>query len=599
MPVYTAPIDNFRFVLNDVLNAGDVFAKLGLSDATPDVLDAVLEEAGRFCENELLPLNLPGDIEGCIFENGIVRTPKGFKAAYDKFRAGGWVGLIADPEYGGQGLPHTMSSALDEMVSSANTAFGMYPGLSAGAYRAIAQHGSDEQKTLYLPKLTDGIWSGTMCLTEPQCGTDLGLIRTRAIPTGDGAYRITGTKIFISAGEHDLTENIIHLVLAKLPDAPPGTRGISLFIVPKFLPKEENGEIVAGARNGIFCGAIEHKMGIKASSTCVMNLDDATGWLVGEPNKGMRAMFTMMNAARLGVAIQGLGLAEIAYQNAVSYAKDRLQGRALGGVVDTAKAADPIIVHPDVRKNLLTMKAFVEGARALGLWVSLQLDIEEHATDPGEKEAASDLLALMTPILKAYFTDAGFEATNIAIQVWGGHGYVRDNGMEQFARDARITQIYEGANGIQALDLVGRKLPANMGRSLRRFFHPVAAFIAENQGGADIGDLVEPFAKAFGKLQQATGFIAQKGLANPDEAAAASTSYLRLFALVAIGFMWLRMAKVAKANLTAGAGPESFYSSKVKTARFFMTKILPEAEQHFRAIMAGAKPLMDFGLDEF
>jgi alkylation response protein AidB-like acyl-CoA dehydrogenase len=599
MPVYTAPIDNFRFVLNDVLNAGDVFAKLGLSDATPDVLDAVLEEAGRFCENELLPLNLPGDIEGCIFENGIVRTPKGFKAAYDKFRAGGWVGLIADPEYGGQGLPHTMSSALDEMVSSANTAFGMYPGLSAGAYRAIAQHGSDEQKTLYLPKLTDGIWSGTMCLTEPQCGTDLGLIRTRAIPTGDGAYRITGTKIFISAGEHDLTENIIHLVLAKLPDAPPGTRGISLFIVPKFLPKEENGEIVAGARNGIFCGAIEHKMGIKASSTCVMNLDDATGWLVGEPNKGMRAMFTMMNAARLGVAIQGLGLAEIAYQNAVSYAKDRLQGRALGGVVNTAKAADPIIVHPDVRKNLLTMKAFVEGARALGLWVSLQLDIEEHATDPGEKEAASDLLALMTPILKAYFTDAGFEATNIAIQVWGGHGYVRDNGMEQFARDARITQIYEGANGIQALDLVGRKLPANMGRSLRRFFHPVAAFIAENQGGADIGDLVEPFAKAFGKLQQATGFIAQKGLANPDEAAAASTSYLRLFALVAIGFMWLRMAKAAKANLTAGEGPESFYSSKVKTARFFMTKILPEAEQHFRAIMAGAKPLMDFGLDEF
>jgi alkylation response protein AidB-like acyl-CoA dehydrogenase len=599
MPVYAAPIDNFRFVLNDVLMAGETFARLGLADASPDVLDAVLEEAGRFCENELLPLNLPGDIEGCTFENGVVRTPKGFKEAYDKFREGGWVGLIADPEYGGQGLPHTMSSALDEMVSSANTAFGMYPGLSAGAYRAIAQHGSDEQKKLYLPKLTDGIWSGTMCLTEPQCGTDLGLIRARAVPDGDGGYKITGTKIFISAGEHDLTDNIIHLVLAKLPDAPPGTRGISLFIVPKFLPKEENGEIVAGPRNGIFCGAIEHKMGIKASATCVMNLDEATGWLVGEPNKGMRAMFTMMNAARLGVAIQGLGLAEIAYQNAVVYAKDRLQGRSLTGDANAAGPADPIIVHPDVRKTLLTMKAFVEGARALGLWVSLQLDIEEHAEDPAEKQAASDLLALMTPIVKAYFTDAGFEATNAAMQVWGGHGYIRDNGIEQFARDARITQIYEGANGIQALDLVGRKLPANMGRSLRRFFHPVAAFIAENQADSGIGEFVQPFAKAFGKLQQATGFIAQKGLANPDEAAAASTSYLRLFALVAIGFMWLRMAKAAQAKLAAGEGPESFYTGKVKTARFFMTKILPEAEQHFRAIMAGAKPLMDVAVQEF
>jgi alkylation response protein AidB-like acyl-CoA dehydrogenase len=599
MTIYHAPIENFRFVLNDVLMAGDTFAKLGLADATPDVLDAVLEEAGRFCENELLPLNLPGDIEGCTFENGVVRTPKGFKEAYDKFRDGGWVGLIADPEYGGQGLPHTMSSALDEMVSSANTAFGMYPGLSAGAYRAIAQHGSEAQKQLYLPKLTDGIWSGTMCLTEPQCGTDLGLIRTRAVPAEDGSYTITGTKIFISAGEHDLTENIIHLVLAKLPDAPAGTRGISLFIVPKFLPKEENGEVIPGARNGIFCGAIEHKMGIKASSTCVMNLDEATGWLVGEPHKGMRAMFTMMNAARLGVAIQGLGLGEIAYQNALAYAKDRLQGRALTGATDTSKPADAIIVHPDVRKNLLTMKAFVEGARALGLWVSLQLDIEEHAADPKEKEAASDLLALMTPIVKAYFTDAGFEAANMAMQVWGGHGYIRDNGIEQFARDARITQIYEGANGIQALDLVGRKLSANMGRSLRRFFHPVAEFIAANQGSAEIGELVEPYAKAFGKLQQATGFIAQKGLANPDEAAAASTSYLRMFALVAIGFMWLRMAKAAKAKLAAGEGPESFYAGKVKTARFFMSKILPETEQHFRAIMAGSKPLMDVAVEEF
>jgi alkylation response protein AidB-like acyl-CoA dehydrogenase len=599
MPTYTAPLDNFRFVLNDVLQVGDTFAKLGLTDATPDLLDAVIEEAGKFCENEIQPLNLSGDTEGCTFENGVVRTPKGFKDAYDKFREGGWIGLTADPAYGGQGLPHTMSSVLDEMVSAANTSFGMYPGLSAGAYRAIAQHGSQEQKDLYLPKLTDGIWSGTMCLTEPQCGTDLGLLRTKAVPAGDGTYKLTGTKIFISAGEHDMTENIIHLVLARLPDAPAGIRGISLFIVPKFLPKSKGGETVAGPRNGIVCGSIEHKMGIRASSTCVMNLDEATGWLIGEPHKGMRAMFTMMNAARLGVAIQGLGLAEVAYQNALSYAKDRIQGRALTGVQAKDKAADPIIVHPDVRKNLLTVKSFVEGARALGLWVSLQLDIEEHAADPKDKEAANDLLALMTPILKSYFTDGGFEAANTSMQVWGGHGYIHENGVEQFVRDARITQIYEGANGIQALDLVGRKLPANMGRSLRRFFHPVANFLEENQKDAELGEFVLPLAKAFGKLQQATGFIAQKGLVNPNEAAAASSSYLRMFALVAIGFMWARMAKVAKAKAAEGGDKAAFYGSKVKTARFFMTKILPETEQHFRAIMAGAKPLMDFGVDEF
>ncbi len=599
MPTYTAPLDNFRFVLNDVLNVGDTFAKLGHDDATPDLLDAILEEAAKFCENEIQPLNLSGDTEGCTFENGVVRTPKGFKEAYDKFREGGWVGLTADPAYGGQGLPHTMSSVLDEMVSSANTAFGMYPGLSAGAYRAISLHGTQEQKDLYLPKLTDGIWSGTMCLTEPQCGTDLGLIRTRAAVGDNGTYKITGTKIFISAGEHDLTQNIIHLVLARLPDAPPGIRGISLFIVPKFLPKEENGETVVGPRNGIACGSIEHKMGIKASSTCVMNLDDATGWLIGEPHKGMRAMFTMMNAARLGVAIQGLGLAEVAYQNALIYAKDRIQGRALTGAKDKSKAADPIIVHPDVRRNLLTVKAFTEGARALGLWVSLQLDIEERSTDPKEKEAAADLLALMTPIVKSYFTDGGFEGASTSMQVWGGHGYIHENGAEQFVRDARITQIYEGANGIQALDLVGRKLPANLGRSLRRFFHPVAHFIADNQSDAEFGELLSPLAKAFGKLQQATGYIAQKGLVNPDEAGAASSPYLRMFALVAIGFMWLKMAKVAKAKLAEGGDKAEFYGSKVKTARFFMTKILPEAETHFRAIMAGAKPLMDFAVEEF
>ncbi len=599
MPSYAAPLDNFRFVLNDVLQAGDTLAKLGLTDATPDTIDAVLEEAAKLCENELQPLNLSGDSEGCTFENGVVRTPKGFVDAYKTFCAGGWVGLTAQPKYGGQGLPHVVSTVIEEMISSANTAFGMYPGLSAGAYRAINQHGTDAQKDLYLPKLAEGIWSGTMCLTEPQCGTDLGLIRTRATPAADGSYKITGTKIFISAGEHDLTENIIHLVLARLPDAPSGTRGISLFIVPKFLPKEEGGKIVAGASNAVSCGSIEHKMGIKASSTCVINFDESTGWLVGEPHKGMRAMFTMMNAARLGVGIQGLGLAEVAYQNALIYAKDRLQGRSLTGVKAPDKPADPIIVHPDVRRMLLTAKSFVEGARALGMWVSLQLDIETHDADQKARDAASDLLALMTPIVKSYFTDGGFEATNTSMQVYGGHGYIREHGMEQLVRDARITQIYEGTNGIQALDLVGRKLPAHMGRSLRRFFHPVAQFIAENQSDAEFGELLQPVAKAFGKLQQATGFIAQKGLANPDEAAAASSSYLRLFALVAIGFMWLKMAKAARAKLADANGRAEFYGAKLKTARFFVTKILPEAEQHFRAIMAGSKPLMDFAAEEF
>src|SRR5471030_1947042 len=386
MPIYTAPVDNFRFVLNDVLQVGDTFARLGHTDATPDLVDAILEEAGKFCENEIQPLNLSGDTEGCTFENGVVRTPKGFKEAYDKFREGGWVGLTADPAYGGQGLPHTMSSVLDEMVSAANTAFGMYPGLSAGAYRAIALHGTEEQKNLYLPKLCDGIWSGTMCLTEPQCGTDLGLIRTKAAVGDNGTYKITGTKIFISAGEHDLTQNIIHLVLARLPDAPAGIRGISLFIVPKFLPKEENGEVVPGPRNGIACGSIEHKMGIKASSTCVMNLDDATGWLIGEPHKGMRAMFTMMNAARLYVGLQGLGLAEVAYQNALAYAKDRLQSRSITGAKLPAKEADPIIVHPDVRRMILTMRAFTEGARTLAMLTAFNLDLSHYHPDKQVKQ---------------------------------------------------------------------------------------------------------------------------------------------------------------------------------------------------------------------
>jgi alkylation response protein AidB-like acyl-CoA dehydrogenase len=594
MPTYKTPLDHYRFLLQEVLDADRLATLPGLEDMGADTIFSVIEEAAKLCENEIAPLNLSGDAQGCTYKDGEVTTPKGFKEAYTALREGGWVGLTAAPEFGGQGLPHVAGTIFEEMMSAANTAFGMFPGLSQGAYRAIEIHGSDEQKALYLPKLADGIWSGTMCLTEAQCGTDLGLIRTKAVPAADGAYSITGSKIFISAGEHDLTENIVHLVLAKLPDAPPGTKGISLFVVPKFLPADM-------ARNAVRCGSIEHKMGIKASPTCVINFDGATGWLVGEPHKGMRAMFTMMNAARLGVAIQGLGLADVSYQNALVYAKERLQGRALTGTKAPELAADPIIVHPDVRRMLLTMKAFVEGARGLGLWIGMQLDTLAHSPDAKAREEADDLLALMTPILKAYFTDMGYEVTNLGMQVYGGHGYIHEWGMEQFARDARITQIYEGANGIQALDLVGRKIPAHMGRSLRRFFHPVGKFLEDNAADPVLAEFIGPVAKALGKLQQATVTVASKGMANPDEAGAASSDYLRMFALVAMGFMWAKMAKVAVEKLADGSGTlgRDYYEARLHTARFFMTRILPEAEMRFRQVMAGAKPLMDVPVGAF
>ena len=464
----------------------------------------------------------------------------------------------------------------------------MYPGLSHGAYRALALHGSDEQKQTYLPHLTDGSWSGTMCLTEPHCGTDLGLIRSKAEPKGEGTYAISGTKIFISAGEHDLTENIVHLVLARLPDAPKGIKGISLFVVPKFLVKEDGS---LGPRNGVACGALEKKMGIKAASTCVMNFDEAEGYLVGKPHGGMRAMFTMMNAARLAVGIQGLGLAETAYQSAVAYARDRLQGRSLAGVKEAEKPADPIIVHPDIRKNLMTMRALNEGARALALWVSFALDEAERHPAAQTRQAADDLVALMTPIIKAFLTDYGFEATNRGMQVYGGHGYIHEHGMEQLVRDARIAQIYEGANGIQALDLVGRKLPQGTGRLLRRFFHPVAAFIEENQSEAALGEYLLPLAKAFARLQQATAWVAQQGLKDPEEAGAAASDYLKLFALTTLAYLWARMAKESLARLDDD--DTGFYEAKLATARFFMTRLLPESNALFAAITAGKGPVMD------
>jgi alkylation response protein AidB-like acyl-CoA dehydrogenase len=590
MTTYSAPLRDMRFVLHELLDVGQLAALPGYEEATPDLIDAVLEEGAKLAENVLFPLNRPGDEAGCSFENGVVRTPQGFKDAYDQFAQAGWIGLAADPAFGGQGLPAVVKVAVDEMVCSANLSFGTYPGLSGGAYKAIEHHADEALKALYLPRLVDGSWSGTMCLTEPQCGTDLGLIRTRAEPRDDGSCAISGTKIFISAGEHDLTENIVHLVLARLPDAPAGIKGISLFLVPKFLPRDG----APGPRNGVRCGGLEHKMGIKASATCVMNFDGATGWLIGEPHRGMRAMFTMMNEARLEVGVQGLGVAETAYQSAVAYARERLQGRALSGAKQPDQPADPILVHPDVRRMLLTMRAFSEGARAMAYWIGMTVDRARRDPEPEARKAAEDLVALMTPILKAYFTDQGSACANLGVQVMGGHGYIREWGMEQLVRDARITQLYEGANGIQALDLVGRKLPAHFGRLLRSFFHPVMAFVERHQTDAELAEFVLPLAKAFARLQHITLHVAQQGMRDPNEAGAASSDYLRLFALVAMAYLWARMAEIARRRLAEGTGERAFYQAKLDTARFFMAKVLPENGALFAQIMAGSAPLMQF-----
>jgi len=591
MQTYKAPLRDMRFVLNEL--HGSAEALPGHEDFTPDIADAILEEASKFCTERLLPLNASGDEEGCRLENGVVRTPKGFPEAYKAFREGGWTAMGADPAYGGQGLPAGINKLVEEMICSTNLSFGLYPGLSHGAYQAIEGHASEELKAAYLPKLVDGTWSGTMCLTEAHCGTDLGLLRTKAVPQGDGSFAITGSKIFISAGDHDLTENIVHLVLAKLPDAPKGVKGISLFLVPKYLPRADG---TPGERNGVTCSALEHKMGIKASATCQLSFDDAKGWLVGEPHKVMRAMFTMMNSERLSVGIQGLGAGEAAYQGAVAYAKERLQGRSLVGTKRPDLPADPILVHPDVRRMLMTIRAYNEGCRALGAWVARSLDVMEHHPDPAERRRAEDFSALMTPIVKALFTDLGYEAASIGMQVYGGHGFIRDHGMEQYVRDARISMIYEGTNGIQALDLVGRKLPAHAGRYLRSFFHPVLAGLDEALEDEALSPLAQPLAKAFGALQLATAHIAQRGMKDPEEAGAAATEYLRLFGLVALGFMWLRSAKVAHTALAAGTGERDFYEAKLTTARFYMERILPQVAGLLAAVKSGKGAMM--ALDE-
>ncbi|MEO7520895.1 MAG: acyl-CoA dehydrogenase C-terminal domain-containing protein [Gemmatimonas sp.] len=597
MPAYQAPLDDIRFLLHDVHDVSQLASLPGFDEATRDVVDAVLAEGAALCESVLFPLNQSGDAEGCRWDAGQVITPSGFKEAYAQYAAGGWTGLASPSAYGGQGLPEAIRFVMEEMLCSSNLSFSMYPGLSHGAVSALLSHGSDELKDRFLPKLIDGSWAGTMCLTEAHAGTDLGIITTKAVAAGDGAYSITGQKIFISAGEHDLTENIVHLVLAKLPDAPGGTKGISLFLVPKFLPTED---MRPGTRNGVTCGSIEHKMGIKGSATCVLNFENATGWMVGEPHKGMRAMFVMMNGARLAVGMQGLGLAEVAYQNALAYAKDRLQGRSLSGAKNPSAPADPIIVHADVRKGLLRQKALNEGMRSLAYWVGILIDIELHHPDAAKHEEAADLVALMTPVIKAFLTDKGFDNTNIALQTLGGHGYVREYGIEQYVRDARIAQIYEGTNFVQALDLVGRKLPMEGGRLVRRFFEMVKADVDVGMAAGDVSaEFAKPLAAALHQLQKATMLLAERAFANPDEAGAAATEYLHLMGYVAVGWQWLKMSTVAARKIADGSGDRRFNEAKIKTARFYFSRVLPEAATLLAAIGSGAGPIMAFGVDEF
>jgi len=592
MPIYTAPTKDLQFVLQDLLRVSEQDIP-GFEELDADFTSAVLEEAGKVAADVLAPLNPVGDTEGCVLENGVVRTPTGFNDAFQVMKDGGWTAMDCDPAYGGQGLPYVMHSAAQESFVSANMAFNMYQGLTHGAYSAIYAHGSEAQKEKFLPKMVTCEWTGTMNLTEPHCGTDLGLMRTKAVPQDDGSYKISGQKIFISAGDHDMAENIIHLVLAKIPGGPDGIKGVSLFIVPKIIVKDDG---TLGDRNGVSVGKIEEKMGIHGNSTCVMNYDEAEGYLIGEAHKGMRAMFTMMNEARLGVGLQGYAQAEVAYQNAVAYANDRLQGRAVTGAENPEGPADPLIVHPDIRRNLMDQKSFVEGARAFTMWGAMLID-QAHKTDDKD---ADGLISLMTPVLKGFLTDKGFEYATAAQQVYGGHGYIEEWGMSQFARDARIAMIYEGANGVQALDLVGRKLAQDGGKHVMAFFDMVKTFIKENEDNADLkAGFLDPLKAASKDLQAAGMYFMQNGMKNPNNALSGSYDFMHMMGHVCLGLMWARMAKAAMEKLDGGASDVDFYQSKIATGRYYMARQLPATAMHLARINTGADTVMALEATQF
>ena len=596
MPEYKAPLRDMQFVLHEVLDLDSHYEKLGLEEVNSELVNALMDEGAKFAMNELAPLNRSGDEEGCRLENGQVITPKGFREAYQKYVEGGWPSMGGSPDFGGQGLPGSAGMPVSEMTGTANWAWNMYPGLSHGAVATIEEHGTDEQKATWLPRLTSGEWTGTMCLTESHCGSDLGLLKTKAEPRDDGSYRLNGTKIFISAGDHDMADNIVHIVLARLPGAPEGTRGISLFIVPKYLVNEDGS---LGEQNGVECGSIEHKMGINGSATCVLNFDDATGWLIGPENKGLNCMFTFMNFARLGTAIQGIAHAELGFQGALEYARERLAMRSLSGPKNPEGPADPIIVHPDIRRMLLTQKSIAEGGRALIYYASMLGDTVRMSEDENERKEADELMALLTPIAKAFLTEAGLEAASHGVQVFGGHGYIREWGMEQNLRDARIATIYEGTTGIQALDLLGRKVLMTQGESLRRWTKIIHGFCKEQADNADLQEFIAPLSEANREWGELTMAIGGKAMKNQDEVGAASVDYLMYSGYVTLAYFWARMAQVAWEKLENGDGQNDFYRAKLATARFYFRRMLPRKDAHKGAIEGGLDCLMELDEEHF